>query len=82
MNTGQQAECFIHATVAWNKAVGVEPYLQQADYLYRYLLGFYLRCRPVVSNIRIYCRGRLKTTVQTACKYRCSIPPPKSPAAP
>ena len=61
MNTGQQAECFIHATVAWNKAVGVEPYLQQADYLYRYLLGFYLRCRPVVSSIHIYCRGRLKT---------------------
>jgi hypothetical protein len=28
MNTGQQAERFIHATVAWNKAVCAEPYLQ------------------------------------------------------
>ena len=38
MNTGQRAERFIHATVAWNKAVCAEPYLQQAGYLYRYRL--------------------------------------------
>ena len=38
MNTGQQAKRFIHATVAWNKAVGAEPYLQQAGCLYRYRL--------------------------------------------
>ena len=31
MNTGKQAKRFIHATVAWNKAVCAEPYLQQAD---------------------------------------------------
>ncbi|WP_159070409.1 hypothetical protein [Neisseria elongata] len=38
MNTGQQAKRFIHAAVAWNKAVGAEPHLQQAGYLYRYRL--------------------------------------------
>jgi len=38
MNAGQQAKRFIHAAVAWNKAVGAEPHLQQAGYLYRYRL--------------------------------------------